>query len=146
MWLPPAVVAASTETHPVADTPTPELRSLRVLVVDDNEDAAEMMTAMLAQWGYDARPAADGHAALAAAEIFSPEVVLLDLGLPDIDGYDVAQRLRARPWASATRIYAVTGRGQERDRRRSMASGLDDHLVKPIDPDALRQRLSRVGA
>ena len=146
IWLPPTVMAPPHVSGPADVRHEPDSRPLRVLVVDDNDDAADMMTAMLVQWGYDARPAADGTAAMALAETFCPEVVLLDLGLPDLDGCDVARRLRTRPWAANTRIYAVTGRGLEEDRRRSHASGLDEHLVKPIDPDALRQLLSKIGA
>ena len=117
---------------------------MRVLVVDDNVDAADMLTRMLSNWGYDARPASTGLDAVALAERFRPEVVLLDLGLPDVDGYEVAQQIRHREWASGVKIYAVTGRGLEDDRQRSKAAGLDDHLVKPIDPSALRRMLAQL--
>ena len=143
IWLPPTVIAPADSAGPAGIQHDPDPKRLRVLVVDDNDDAAEMMTTMLGQWGYDARPASDGRGALAVAETFAPEVVLLDLGLPDLDGYAIAEHLRTRPWAKATRIFALTGRGQEEDKRRSLAFGLDDHLVKPIDPDELRTLLSR---
>jgi signal transduction histidine kinase len=146
IWLPPTVVAVPLTAVPVSAAPAPEHRRLRVLVVDDNDDAAEMMTTMLGQWGYDARPASTGKSALAMADVFAPEVVLLDLGLPDLDGYAIAEQLRAQPWAADTRIFALTGRGQDEDRKRSVACGLDDHLVKPIDPDELRALLSRTSA
>ena len=143
-WLPPTVAATPDTVAAGDESPHPHAASLRVLVVDDNADAAEMLTTMLGHWGYDSRPASNGHAALAVADDFRPEVVLLDLGLPDIDGYEVAARLRGRDWASALKIFAVTGRGLEEDRRRSKATGLDDHLVKPIDPDALRRKLAGI--
>ena len=142
IWLPPAVLSGvAVDADIVTHDPLP--KRLRVLVVDDNDDAAEMLTTMLGQWGYDARPASNGRTALEVAETFAPEIVLLDLGLPDLDGYTIAERLRARSWAASTRIFALTGRGQEEDKRRSLASGLDEHLVKPIDPDELRTLLSK---
>jgi signal transduction histidine kinase len=146
IWLPPATVVEPVPAPQGETGPGPETKSLRVLVVDDNDDAAAMMNLMLTVWGYDARSAGDGTAALAVAEAFCPQVVLLDLGLPDLDGYAVAERLRARPWAAETRIVAVTGRGQEEDRRRSLAAGIHEHLVKPVAPDALRQLLSNFGS
>ncbi len=145
IWLPPTLIAKTEESSSVVVKSNPDPRRLRVLVVDDNEDAADMLTTMLGQWGYDVRPASTGHAALSIAEAFAPEVVLLDLGLPDLDGYQIAERMRKRPWAEATRIFALTGLGQEDDKRRSLASGLDEHLVKPIDPEELRALLYRAG-
>ena len=142
LWLPPTVMS-NVVVHPDVVTHDLQPKPLRVLVVDDNDDAAEMLTTMLGQWGYDARPAPNGRTALELAETFAPEIVLLDLGLPDLDGYTIAERMRVRPWAGSTRIFALTGRGQEEDKRRSLASGLDEHLVKPIDPDELRTLLSR---
>jgi two-component system CheB/CheR fusion protein len=145
VWLPPTAVAADSEQEPQDESVGPRATSLRVLVVDDNVDAAEMLTTILAHWGYDARPASTGQAALDLADDFKPEVVLLDLGLPDLDGYEVTKELRERSWAAGVKIFAVTGRGLEEDRRRSKAAGLDDHLVKPIDPDALHRLLSQIG-
>jgi signal transduction histidine kinase len=143
IWLPPAVIAPDAAVRSSDVTHAPTTRRLRVLVVDDNDDAAEMLTTMLGQWGYDVRPASTGRMALQVADAFEPEIVLLDLGLPDLDGYAIAEQLRSNPWATSTRIFALTGRGQEEDRRRSRASGLDEHLVKPLDPDELRALLSR---
>ena len=141
VWLPPSVIGTPDATLPQQAAPDKQTSSLRVLIVDDNEDAADMLTTMLGHWGYDAHPASNGTDAIAQSEIFQPQVVLLDLGLPDMDGYDVAQRLRDRPWANDVKIFAVTGRGLDEDRRRSRAAGLDEHIVKPIDPDALRRLL-----
>jgi len=144
VWLPPAVVATPDAVPAEAESPAPRSSSVRVLVVDDNVDAAEMLTTMLGHWGYDSRPASNGHDALNLADEFRPDVVLLDLGLPDMDGHEVARRLRQRDWTTGVKIFAVTGRGLEEDRRQSKASGLDDHIVKPIDPDALRRKLSEL--
>lgn len=143
IWLPPAVIASAGFVPPDAIEHAATPPRLRVLVVDDNADAAEMLTTMLGQWGYEVLPAGDGQTAKTIAAGFEPQVVLLDLGLPDLDGYALAEELRRQPWAGSTRIYALTGRGQEEDKRRSRASGLDEHLVKPIDPDELRRLLAR---
>lgn len=141
IWLPPGVFAAGQTVPPddvgASGTGTP----LRVLVVDDNDDAADMLTYMLTSWGHIARPAYDGVSALDTAEIFRPDVVLLDLGLPGLDGYAVAERLRARPWAAAVPIFAVTGLGQDEDRARTRAAGFRGHFVKPVVPDTLRDAL-----
>jgi DNA-binding response OmpR family regulator len=146
VWLPASIFAPRADHGPADESPDHQARSMRVLVVDDNQDAADMMTTMLGQWGYDARPATTGHDAVRSAGAFKPEIVLLDLGLPDIDGYEVARQLRELDSAATLRIFAVTGRGLDEDRRRSKASGLDDHLVKPIDPDALRRLLAQLSA
>ena len=133
--------------EPSADTdasPEPAMRSLRVLVVDDNADAADMFVMMLGLWGHAARPAYTGSSALRVAQDMLPDVVLLDLGLPDIDGYEVATRLQQQSWAKDAAIFAVTGRGLDVDREKSAATGFRDHLVKPVPPDALRHLLARL--
>ncbi len=106
----------------------------RVLVVDDNTDAADSLAMLLRFERHEVRTAHDGPAALEAAEAFRPEVVLLDLGLPEMDGYEVARRLRERAALKDVFLVALTGYGQEEDRRRSRESGFDRHLVKPVDP------------
>jgi signal transduction histidine kinase len=143
IWLPPVSLAAATAAVPndvVAHDPS---HRLRVLVVDDNDDAADMLTVMLTGWGHEVRPAYNGVSALELAEIFKPEVVLLDLGLPGLDGYGLAERLRMRPWANSLTLFAVTGRGQDDDRVRTRAAGFREHFVKPVSPDVLRQALAR---
>jgi PAS domain S-box-containing protein len=115
--------------------------SLRVLVVDDNRDSAETMALLLRLWGHEAQPAESGPAALSLAENFRPHAVLLDIGLPGMDGYAVAQRLRALPGLDRPLLVAMTGYGQEHDRRRSREAGFDHHLVKPVEPDILRRLL-----
>ena len=104
----------------------------RILLVDDNADAAEMLAEILRQAGHEVLVVHDGPSALAAADRFTPDVALLDIGLPVMDGYDLARRLRAM-LASPPRLVALTGYGQEHDRRRSSEAGFDEHLVKPVD-------------
>ncbi|MGE5756289.1 MAG: ATP-binding protein [Planctomycetaceae bacterium] len=118
----------------------------RILVVDDNLDSARTMALMLRRsWGQEVEVAHDGAAAVEAAGTFGPEVILLDIGLPGMSGYDVARRLRERPEFAATVIVAMTGWGQDEDRRRSREAGIDHHLVKPVDPDSLQRLLSEIG-
>src|SRR4051812_3779408 len=109
----------------------------RVLVVDDDVDAAEMLSQALQAAGHEVRHVHDGASALVAAAQFQPEVVLLDLGLPGMDGLEVARRLRAYPQLSKVRIVALTGFGQGTDRSRSAAVGIESHLVKPVDVNTL---------
>ncbi|MGH8148959.1 MAG: hybrid sensor histidine kinase/response regulator [Steroidobacteraceae bacterium] len=115
----------------------------RVLIADDNYDAAQSLALMLGMDGHDVRTAGDGLEALRIAEEFRPQFVLLDIGMPKLDGYETARRLRERPWARSTRLYALTGCGQEEDRERARRAGFDRHLVKPADPDTLSQLLSQ---
>jgi CheY-like chemotaxis protein len=110
----------------------------RLLVVDDNRDAAESMSMLLQMWGHDVVFAYDGPTALETAEQWQPEAVFLDIGLPGMDGYQVAERLRALPQAKGVVLIAITGYGQDDDRLRSRRAGIDHHLVKPVAPDALR--------
>lgn len=110
----------------------------RLLVVDDNKDAAESMSMLLEMWGHEVAFAYDGPSALVTAEQWQPEAVFLDIGLPGMDGYEVAERLRELPQAKDAVLIAITGYGQEDDRRRSQRAGIDHHLVKPVAPDALR--------
>ncbi len=116
--------------------------SRRILVVDDNVDAAEGLARLLRLAGHDVQSCHDGASALAAVETRLPEFVFLDLGMPGMDGLEVARRLRQRPDATALMLVAVTGWGQEADRRRTAEAGFDRHLVKPVDADELRGLLS----
>jgi signal transduction histidine kinase/CheY-like chemotaxis protein len=108
----------------------------RVLVVDDNADAAETLSQLLELMDHEPRTAHDGQEALARFEEFRPEVVLLDIGLPDMDGYEVARRIRSRA-DHTVRLVALTGWGQKEDKARAAAAGFDDHWTKPIDPAKL---------
>jgi PAS domain S-box-containing protein len=135
--------------QPSADAPSVQNQenasrsgSRRVLVVDDNRDAVESMALLLEVWGHEVRTAYDGPAALALAAEYRPDVVLLDIGLPGMNGYEVAQRLRELPGLEKALLVAVTGYGQESDRQRARKAGFDRHLVKPVDPGALQNLLA----
>ncbi|MBV9490972.1 MAG: response regulator [Verrucomicrobia bacterium] len=120
----------------------PEPSLLRVLVVDDNVDAADTLAMLVELAGYEVRVAYDGPAALTVAEYFRPQVVLLDLHLPTLDGYEVARQLRGRPETRAAVLAAVTGWGQAEDLRRSKQAGFDRHFVKPVEPAVIIRLLS----
>jgi DNA-binding response OmpR family regulator len=110
---------------------------MRVLVVDDNIDAAETLSTFLEMTGMHTRMAHTGPAAVDAALDYRPDVVLLDIGLPGIDGYEVARRIRSRPEVSRVLLIALTGWGTEADQRRAREAGFDHHLTKPVDVGAL---------
>jgi CheY-like chemotaxis protein len=116
---------------------------LRVLVVDDDRDTAESMGFLLNRWGHETLIARDGAAAVEVADLFGPDVVLLDLGLPRMDGFEVARRIR-RPADSRPVIICVSGYGQREYRLRSRAAGCEHHLLKPADPEDLRRLLQTV--
>jgi CheY-like chemotaxis protein len=116
----------------------------RVLVVDDNEDAAVSLAMLLDLGGNETRLAHDGEAALAAAESFRPDLILLDIGMPRMSGHEVCRRLREEPWGRDIKVIALTGWGQEQDRRKSAEAGFDGHLVKPVDPATLSELVSSV--
>jgi CheY-like chemotaxis protein len=113
------------------------IQGRHILVVDDNVDAAASLATLLELNGHQAHTAHDGAAALAAAELHRPEIVLLDLGLPVLDGYEVCRRLREQPWGREMLVIALTGWGQEEDRQRTRQAGFDGHLVKPVEYAAL---------
>jgi PAS domain S-box-containing protein len=117
----------------------------RILVVDDNVDAATTLQLLLKSLGHETRAVHDGLQALEAAQDFQPDVVLLDIGMPGLDGYEVARRLRALKREQPMRIVAITGWGQEADRGRSREAGFDLHLVKPVDPSVLTSVLANNG-
>jgi CheY-like chemotaxis protein/two-component sensor histidine kinase len=128
---------------PAAGVVTPlHGRPARVLIVDDNVDAADALAQMLSLSGYLTRTVNDGLAATEVAELMRPDIVLLDIGLPKLNGHEVARWIRSQPWGVATRLVAITGWGQERDRQRSREAGFDEHLTKPVDPDYLLQLLA----
>jgi CheY-like chemotaxis protein len=108
-----------------------------VLIADDNKDAADSLGILLEIDGHEVRVAHGGHAALALAQVFRPDVALLDIGMPELNGYEVAAALRKESWGKAIQLIALTGWGQESDRLQSKAAGFDRHLTKPIDMDAL---------
>lgn len=114
----------------------------RVLVVDDNVDAAESLAALLRLFGHEVDVAFDGEQALTVAPEVKPDLVLLDLGMPRMDGHEVARRMRAAPWGGRMRIIALSGFGDSADRARSLEAGCDDHLVKPVSPVDLELALA----
>jgi PAS domain S-box-containing protein len=128
------LTALSSESQP---SPKPGGPRRRILVVDDNADVADTHAMLLQASGHDVTTVYSGEAAVAAFSEFQPDLVLLDIGLPDITGHDVCRRIRSLAGGGAATIIAVTGWGQARDRERSMAAGFDRHLVKPVDPEAL---------
>jgi CheY-like chemotaxis protein len=137
-----------TVSLPVAAAPAQSARSApagskpasakQVLVVDDNADAAETLSQLLELVGHVARTAKDGASALASFDACRPDVVLLDIGLPDLDGYEVARRIRSRA-GNTVKLVALTGWGQAEDKRRAADAGFDSHWTKPVDPAKLQE-------
>jgi signal transduction histidine kinase/CheY-like chemotaxis protein len=134
-------VAVATAATGDARPASPERR--RILVVDDNRDAAESLQTLLALWGHEVAVVHDGLEAVAQALAFRPDVVLLDIGLPRMNGYDACRAIRAQSGGTEAVIVAITGWGQEQDRRRSEEAGFDAHLVKPVEERALREVVAR---
>ena len=135
------VHAADTET---AERPFRPGSAARILVVDDNEDASQMLKVALEQLGYIVEVAGDGPTALHKAASFRPDIALLDIGLPVMDGYELAERLlRDLPDGIRLRLVAITGYGQDADRERARQAGFEHHLVKPIDLSRLESIIER---
>ena len=135
--LPLSLSAERIENGAPDGSPSPPVSGRKVLVVDDNVDSADMTALLLENIGYEVRTAYAGNAALDQADAFRPDIVLLDLGLPDLNGYEVARRIRTLPWGGDVVLVAISGWGRDEDRRRSTAAGFDRHLTKPVDPDLL---------
>ncbi|HWC73370.1 MAG TPA: ATP-binding protein [Gemmatimonadales bacterium] len=128
--------------RPAGERRMKDERSLRILIVDDNEDSAESLATLLRLLGHDVRVAGDGPGALETAATFTPDVALLDIGLPGMDGHELGRRLRGIPGFEHGLMLALSGYGLDADRRRSRDAGFDGHLVKPLDVDVLRARLA----
>jgi len=124
------------------DGRTSESISHRILIVDDNKDSADSLAMLFRIRGHDTRTAYDGLEAVAKATMFRPNVVLLDIGLPKLNGYDACRRIREQSWDETMVMIALTGWGQEDDKRRSKEAGFNFHLVKPVEPDALENLLA----
>jgi CheY-like chemotaxis protein len=116
----------------------------RVLVADDNLDAAESLAMLLTMMGHEVRAAHDGLQAVEQAEQFRPDLILMDVGMPRLDGLQAATQIRATPWGASPVIVALTGWGQEADRKRSKEAGCNEHLVKPLDIERLSTLLSQL--
>jgi PAS domain S-box-containing protein len=145
VWLPcatsiqiPAPIMTATHTDPRSAA------SCRVLLVDDNEDVVTSTSRWLHQLGHAVRVAVDGAEAMAMAAEFQPDVVLLDIAMPKINGYEVARTIRSSSWGRGMTLIAVTGWGQKEDHQRSMEAGFDKHMTKPVDPEALEAVLDSV--
>jgi CheY-like chemotaxis protein len=137
------VLVAETTPEARAEVPAPMVApSSRVLIVDDNRDAADSLAMLVEHGGHAAFVAYDGAGALEAAERERPDIVLLDIGLPQMTGHDVCREIRKAPWGRTMRVVALTGWGQEDDRRKSREAGFDAHLVKPVDFAKLLEMLA----
>ncbi len=135
--LPRVAAVLHVEQSRPAGPSAPRLAPQRVLIVDDNHDAAAGVAAVLELEGHRIRTAADGEEALAIAAAYRPSVVVLDIGLPLLDGYEVARRMRKAPETEDALLIALTGYGQTEDRQAALAAGFDHHFVKPAEPSAL---------
>jgi DNA-binding response OmpR family regulator len=136
--------------NPAIMTPTPShettpdrTASCKVLVVDDNRDAAYSLAQVLALMGHEARVEFDGLAAVEIVEAFHPNIVLLDIGLPKLNGYEACRRIRALTLEEQPILVAITGWGQDRDRRRSLEAGFDHYFTKPVDANQLLALINR---
>jgi PAS domain S-box-containing protein len=136
--LPLAAVTDQPEQATPETPGSPDASGRRILIVDDNRDAAETLADLAELWGYHVRVVNDGTVALQAAREFNPEIILLDISMPGISGYEVAEAVRRQEQLNSTVLFALTGYGQEEDRRRTREAGFDHHLTKPVDPNALR--------
>jgi len=141
-----AAAQSATDTHPVDAVAVERTATVptRILVADDNLDAAQTLALLLETEGHEVRTAHDGLEAIHVAEDFRPQIALLDIGMPRLDGYQTARRIRDQPWARAVTLVAVTGWGQEQDLRMAAAAGFDRHLVKPVDPQALTRMIGQM--
>lgn len=139
------MLCMNTTTNPQAGPDSGAgLQHRRILVVDDNTDAADTLAVLVELLGAEVHVARDGPAALVETESFHPHAVLLDIGMPGMNGYEVARRIRRMPGLETVRLIALTGWGEEEDRRLAQDSGFDHHLVKPVDVATLSTLLSRL--
>ena len=138
------ILAGAPDTEPLARHDGPESRAVpnRILVVDDNLDAADALANLLRLEGHDVHLAHDGLAAIEAAATFRPDIVLLDIGMPKLNGYEACRRIRDRLPGKRIAMVALTGFGQEQDRHRSQDAGFDAHFVKPVDVGSLMKHIA----
>ena len=140
--LPVVNVAPPREATDPAEQPRARTPSCRILVADDNRDAAESMSMVLRLMGNEVRTVHDGLQAVEEAAAFRPDVVLLDIGMPHLNGYDAARRIRGERWGKSTLIVAMTGWGQDEDKRRAAEAGFDRHFTKPVDPGDIEKLIA----
>jgi signal transduction histidine kinase len=136
------VAAAAPAQDPQPSEPMMSTAARRILLADDNRDALETLARLLQLGGHEIHKAVDGVQALEAADRVRPDLVLLDIGMPGMDGYEVARRIRSQPWGRAATLVALSGWGQESDRKRSREAGFDSHCIKPLDPQRLSMLLA----
>jgi CheY-like chemotaxis protein len=136
-----ATEAAGVTPGPGAGTPARAPMPCRILIVDDNQDAAYVLALLLRDVGHEVEVVDGGTAALQRGPAFLPRIVLLDLGMPGLDGFETARRIREQPWGRKVSLVAVTGWGQPGDRRRTREAGFDAHLVKPVGDTELQAAL-----
>jgi CheY-like chemotaxis protein len=137
------IVEQSEGSQPQAgDGPNPAAPK-RILVADDNRDGAETMGMLLKLSGHEVYLAHSGSEALEVARRERPDIVVLDIGMPDLNGYEVAERIRHEAWGERMKLIAVTGWGQAEDKRRALAAGFNHHLTKPVDPTELEALFTR---
>jgi CheY-like chemotaxis protein len=137
---PPAPEERTVGCDPLAEPTAPR----RILVADDNVDSALSLAMLLKLMGNEVHTAHDGLEAVEAAKDLRPDLILLDIGMPRLNGYDAARRIRQEPWGKSVVLVALTGWGQEEDKRRSREAGFDRHLVKPVEPEALDSVLTEL--
>ncbi len=140
-----AALASADEPSGAAEAPR-SFHGKKVLVADDNQDAADSLAMLLRLAGHEVRVATTGRAALALANVFRPAAALLDIGMPELNGYEVARALRAEPWGQAMQLIALTGWGQDEDKRQAQSAGFDHHLTKPVGYERLEELLSGIDA
>jgi PAS domain S-box-containing protein len=138
----PAVVGLLSEPPSADGVSRAASKKRRILVVDDNENAAKVLGMLLTALGNDVRTTFDGFTAIELAESFLPEIILLDIGMPKLNGYETARRIREQPWGKNMLLAALTGWGQEEDKRRTREAGFDHHFVKPVEPAILQKLLA----
>ena len=137
-------MAAPAARGPEPARQPPNDKPYRVLIIEDTRDSARTLRILLSKYGHEVEVAHSGTAGVDKARQWHPDVVLCDLGLPEMDGYEVARTLRREPELASTRLIAVSGYGQDEDRRLSQLAGFDLHLTKPVQPDALKRLLAGV--
>lgn len=143
----PLVLSAAPEQQDERDDwQTFRATGRRILVVDDNADAASSLAMMLKMMGHEVRTAHDGLEGVETAAAFRPDLILLDIGMPKLNGYDACRRIREQPWGRNVGIIALTGWGQDEDKRRSQEAGFNSHLVKPVEAAALGKLLAELKA
>ena len=142
----PVVVGAAGSLASEKEEPAAPKSSLRILIVDDNRDSADSLAMLLRIMGNDIRTAYDGQEGVDVAGQFRPDVALLDIGLPKLNGNEACRRIREESWGKGVVLIAVTGWGGEEDRRLSHEAGFDQHMVKPVDPQELVKLLAGLQA